>query len=82
MEGTVVDAPHTIEELNSKAVSKLYSLFDSLDEKSDPEMILACTKGLSQLNASLRGSDIFAPKETEEQRKEREAREAILDAIN
>lgn len=82
MEGEVVDAPHTIEELNAKAVSKLYSLFDTLDEKSDPEMILACTKGLSQLNASLRGSDIFAPKETEEQRKEREAREAILDAIN
>ena len=80
MEGTVVDAPHTIEELNAKAVSKLYSLFDSLDEKSDPEMILACTKGLSQLNASLRGSDIFAPKETEEERKEGEAREAILDA--
>lgn len=82
MEGSVVDAPHTIEELNAKAVSKLYSLFDILNEKSDPEMILACTKGLSQLNASLRGSDIFAPKETEEQRKEREAREAILDAIN
>jgi hypothetical protein len=82
MEGTVVDAPHTIEELNAKAVSKLYSLFDTLDEKSDPEMILACTKGLSQLNASLRGSDILAPKETEEQRKERNAREAILDAMN
>lgn len=82
MEGSVVDAPRTIEELNSKAVSKLYDLIDSLDSKSDPEMILACTKGLSQLNASLRGSDIFAPKESEEERKEREAREAILDAIN
>lgn len=82
MEGTVVDAPRTLEDLNNKAISKLYELIEGLDTKSDPEMVLACTKGLSQLNASLRGSDIFAPKETEEQRKEREAREAILDAIN
>lgn len=81
MEGSVVDAPHTIEELNSKAISKLYDLFDTLDGKSDPEMVLACTKGLSQLNASLRGNDFFAPQETEEQKREREAREAILGAI-
>lgn len=80
MEGSVIDAPHTIEELNTKAISKLYDLFDTLDGKSDPEMVLACTKGLSQLNASLRGNDIFAPQETAEEKKDREAREAILSA--
>lgn len=80
MEGSIIDAPHTIEELNTKAISKLYDLFDTLDGKSDPEMVLACTKGLSQLNASLRGNDIFAPQETAEEKKDREAREAILSA--
>lgn len=82
MEGQVLDAPHTLEDLNNKAISKLYELIDDLDTKSDPEMVLACTKGLSQLNASLRGSDIFAPKETPEERKEREARDAIMGAMN
>ena len=80
MGGSVIDAPRTIEELNTKAISKLYDLFDTLDGKSDPEMVLACTKGLSQLNASLRGNDIFAPQETAEEKKDREAREAILSA--
>ena len=82
MEGQVLDAPRTLEDLNNKAISKLYELIDDLDTKSDPEMVLACTKGLSQLNASLRGSDIFAPKETPEERKEREARDAIMGAMN
>lgn len=82
MEGQVLDAPRTLEDLNNKAISKLYELIDDLDTKSDPEMVLACTKGLSQLNASLRGSDIFAPKETPEERKEREARDAIIGAMN
>lgn len=82
MEGQILDAPHTLEDLNNKAISKLYELIDELDTKSDPEMVLACTKGLSQLNASLRGSDIFAPKETPEERKEREARDAIMGAMN
>ena len=82
MEGQVLDAPHTLEDLNNKAISKLYELIDDLDTKSDPEMVLACTKGLSQLNASLRGSDIFAPKETPEERKERETRDAIIGAMN
>lgn len=82
MEGQVLDAPRTLEDLNNKAISKLYELIDDLDTKSDPEMVLACTKGLSQLNASLRGSDIFTPKETPEERKEREARDAIIGAMN
>ena len=82
MDGQVIDAPHTIEELNSKAISKLYDLFDALDGKSDPEMVLACTKGLSQLNASLRGNDFFSTQESPEEKKEREARDAILGAFN
>lgn len=81
MEGEVIGRQRTIEELNTKAIEKLYELFDALDGKSDPEMVLACTKGLSQLNASLRGNDFFAPQETPEQKADREAREAILGAI-
>lgn len=81
MDGEVIGRERTIEELNTKAIGKLYELFDALDAQSDPEMVLACTKGLSQLNASLRGNDFFAPQETPEQRAEREAREAILGAM-
>lgn len=81
MDGEVIGRERTIEELNTKAIGKLYELFDTLDGKSDPEMVLACTKGLSQLNASLRGNDFFAPQETPEQKAEREAREAILGAM-
>jgi hypothetical protein len=81
MDGEVIGRERTIEELNTKAIGKLYELFDALDGKSDPEMVLACTKGLSQLNASLRGNDFFAPQETPEQKAEREAREAILGAM-
>ena len=44
-------------------------------------MVRAITESVAKLNASLKGNNIFATKETSEERKEREAKEAILGAM-
>lgn len=68
----------TIEDVNVKLLDKLEALIDSIDVKTNPDMVKVITESVAKLNASLKGNDIFAPQETPEERKEREAREAIL----
>ena len=70
----------TIEDVNAKLLDKLEELIDSIDAKSNPELVKVITDSVAKLNTSLRGNSIFAPQETQEERKEREAREAILSA--
>lgn len=72
----------TLEDLNNKAVQKLYELMDGLESKSSPDLIRACVESLAKLNSSIKGSDIFAPKESAEERKAREESEAIKAAIS
>lgn len=72
----------TLEDLNNKAIQKLYDLMDGLESKSSPDLIRACVESLAKLNASIKGSDIFAPKESAEERRTREEAEAIKAAIN
>lgn len=83
MEGEVlgVRKDATIEEVNTNLLNKLNELIDSVNSR-DPEMVRAITESVAKLNASLKGNNIFTPKETEEQRKEREANEAIHAAMN
>ena len=83
MEGEVlgVRKDATIEEVNTNLLNKLNELIDSVNSK-DPEMVRAITESVAKLNASLKGNNIFTPKETEEQRKEREANEAIHAAMS
>lgn len=83
MEGEVlgVRKDATIEEVNTNLLNKLNELIDSVNSK-DPEMVRAITESVAKLNASLKGNNIFTPKETDEQRKEREANEAIHAAMN
>ena len=83
MEGEVLGVRNdaTIEEVNTNLLNKLNELIDSVNSK-DPEMVRAITESVAKLNASLKGNNIFTPKETEEQRKEREANEAIHAAMN
>lgn len=68
----------TIEDVNTKLLDKLEELIDTIDVKTNPDMVKVITESVAKLNASLKGNDIFAPKETEEEKKEREAKEAIL----
>lgn len=84
MEGEVLDARPanaTIEDVNTNLLNKLNKLIETVDDK-DPEMIRALTESVAKLNTSLKGNNIFTPKETEEERKEREANEAIHAAMN
>ena len=72
-EGEVVNDPNPdLEKLNRKGIKKLYDLLDSIDAKSEPELIRACIESISKLNTSLRNNDVFAPKETDEERLARE----------
>ena len=71
----------TLADLNQKAIQKLYALMDSLDGKSDPDMVRACVESLAKLNSSVKGSDILPQGETEEERKERLSQEAIAEAM-
>ena len=83
MEGEVlgVRKDATIEEVNTNLLNKLNELIDSVNSRGR-EMVRAITESVAKLNASLKGNNIFTPKETEEQRKEREANEAIHAAMN
>lgn len=72
----------TLSDLNKKAIQKLYELMDSLDGKSDPDMVRACVESLAKLNSSVKGSDILPQEETEEERAARLEKEAIMGAMN
>ena len=68
-------------DLNNKVIQKLYDLVESLDAKSDPDMVRACVESLAKLNSSLKGSDILPQEESSEERKAREERDAIKEAM-
>lgn len=71
----------SLADLNQKAIQKLYELMDSLDGKSDPDMVRACVESLAKLNSSVKGSDILPQEESDKERREREYKEAIKGAI-
>jgi len=66
----------TIEEVNIKLLDKLEELIDAINGK-DPDMVRAITESVAKLNASLKGNNIFAPKESPEERKAREEKETL-----
>ena len=69
MEGELVNNPNPdLEDLNRKGIKKLYDVLDSIDAKSEPELIRATIESVAKLNSSLRNNDIFAPKESAEER--------------
>lgn len=73
--------PTNLAGLNQKAINKLSELLDNLNGKSDPGMVTAVTDAIAKLNTSLKGSDILPKEETTEQRKERETKEALMEAM-
>ena len=70
----------SIEDVNIHLLDKLDELIDSVSGK-DPEMVRAITESGAKLNTSLKGNNIFKPQETEEERIEREAQEALAAAM-
>lgn len=84
MDGEVIEAKikghATIEDVNIHLLDKLDELIDDINPK-DADMVRALTESVAKLNASLKGNNIFTPQETEEEKREREAQEAILGAM-
>lgn len=80
----VVDPPEepSIEDVNKHLLKKLDDLILATDSKSNPEMVKVLTESVAKLNSSIKGSNIFAPKETEEERLEREQGEAFRSVIS
>lgn len=83
MEGEIIggNPSPSLSDLNKKAIQKLYELMDSLDGKSDPDMVRACVESLAKLNSSIKGSSILPQEETDEERIARENRDAIQEAM-
>lgn len=80
MEAEVIDvrtSHPTIEQVNTHLLDKLDELIQSLDAKTNPDMVKVITESVAKLNSSLKGNNIFTPKETEEEKLERTAREAL-----
>lgn len=77
-----LDKHATIEDVNTKLLDKLEELIDDIDVKTEPEMVKVITESVAKLNTSLRGNNIFTPRETDEERKEREAKEALEGVMN
>ena len=84
MEAEVVEVKtrehSSIEDVNVHLLDKLDELIDDINPK-DADMVRAITGSVAKLNASLKGNNIFTPQETTEERKTREAQEAILGAM-
>lgn len=77
-----LDKHATIEDVNTKLLDKLEELIDDVDVKTEPEMVKVITESVAKLNTSLKGNNIFTPRETDEERKEREAKEALEGVMN
>lgn len=84
MKGEVIEAEvkdPSIEDVNRHLLNKLDELIVATDVKTNPDLIKVITESVAKLNASLKGNNIFTPQETEEEKREREAQEAILGAM-
>lgn len=84
MEAEVIEAKikehASIEDVNVHLLDKLDELIDDINPK-DADMVRAITESVAKLNASLKGNNIFTPRETDEERLEREANDALASAL-
>ena len=77
----ILGGPTNLEGLNKKAIQKLSDLLDNLSPKSNPDMITAVTDAVAKLNTSLKNSDILPKEETAEERRERELKDSLANAM-
>lgn len=80
MAGEVIEAKlkdTSLETVNRHMLDKLDELIQSIDAKSNPDMVKVLTESVAKLNSSFKGNDIFAPQETAEERAERERKEVL-----
>ena len=80
MDGEVIEAKlndTSLETVNRHLLKKLDDLIESVDAKSNPELVKVLTESVAKLNSSFKGNDIFAPQETPEERAAREQKEVL-----
>lgn len=80
MDGEVIEAKvkdTSLETVNRHLLTKLDDLIESVDAKSNPELVKVLTESVAKLNSSFKGNDIFAPQETDEERAAREQKEVL-----
>ena len=80
MEAEVIEAKvneASLESVNKHLLNKLDDLIESVDAKTNPELVKVLTESVAKLNTSFKGNDIFAPQETPEQRAAREQKEVL-----
>jgi len=80
MEGEVIEAKvkdTSLETVNRHLLTKLDDLIESVDAKSNPELVKVLTESVAKLNSSFKGNEIFAPQETPEERAAREQKEVL-----
>lgn len=66
--GQVMGRRVSLRELNQNAITKLNDLIESLEARSEPDLIRACIESLAKLNSSIKNSDILEKEESEEER--------------
>lgn len=66
--GQVIGRRVSLRELNQNAITKLNDLIESLEARSEPDLIRACIESLAKLNSSIKNSDILEKEESEEER--------------
>lgn len=79
--GDIVGRGATIESVNQHLIEKLDEMITDIDTKVEPELLKVITESVAKLNTSLRGNDIFAPKETESERYDKLRNAAIRDIL-
>ena len=80
MGGEVIEAKvkeASLESVNKHLLNKLDDLIESVDAKTNPELVKVLTESVAKLNTSFKGNDIFAPQETPEERAAREQKEVL-----
>jgi hypothetical protein len=80
MDGEVIEAKvkdTSLETVNRHLLTKLDDLIESVDAKSNPELVKVLTESVAKLNSSFKGNEIFAPQETAEERVAREQKEVL-----
>lgn len=83
VEGEVVESYHprtvhkTVEEVNTLALDRLYDLIGAADIEGMPALV----ECLAKYNTSIRNNTVLSPRESEEDRMNREQADIIGDAL-
>lgn len=74
---TATEIHKTVEDVNNVALDRLYELIQKADAEQMPDLV----ECLAKYNSSIRNNTVFSPKESEEDRVNREQADLIGNAL-